>query len=139
MKKIKDKHQVTKAYDIRYAAMIDVLNATTSNRTKKDDNNFTIHFKISIRSNDSITIYSAINNSKEVYKAPMKSPGLLDILKYNSRLARKRIGHVHFLHSQKKLGKYNRPWQSKAIGFDPRGSDPFVPGVQTKLYIPSSN
>ena len=59
--------------------MIDVLNATTSNRTKKDDNNFTIHFKINIRPNASITIYSAINNSKKVYKAPTKSPGLLDI------------------------------------------------------------
>jgi hypothetical protein len=60
-----DKSWVTKTpYDIRDAALNDVVNAYTSNLAKKDNNNFTINFKKKKAPNDSIAIY-AKNNQRE--------------------------------------------------------------------------
>jgi hypothetical protein len=58
-----DKPWITKApYDIRDAALNDVVKAYTSNLAKKDNNNFTIHFKKKKAPSDSIAIYA--NNYK---------------------------------------------------------------------------
>jgi hypothetical protein len=60
-----DKPWVTKTpYQVRDAALNEVVKAYTSNLAKKDNNNFTINFKKKKAPNDSIAIY-AKNNQRE--------------------------------------------------------------------------
>jgi hypothetical protein len=60
-----DKPWVTKTpYDIRDAALNDVVKAYTSNLAKKDNTNFTIHFKKKKVPSDSIAIYAKHYKSK---------------------------------------------------------------------------
>jgi hypothetical protein len=63
--KFADKPWVTKTpYDIRDAALNDVVNAYTSNLEKDDNNNSTIHFKKKKAPSDSIAIYAKNYKSK---------------------------------------------------------------------------
>jgi hypothetical protein len=64
-KKFSNKPWVTKTpYDIRDAALNDVVNAYTSNLAKENNNNFTIHFKKRKAPSDSIAIYAKNYKSK---------------------------------------------------------------------------
>jgi transposase len=119
-----DKPWVTKApYDIRDAALNDVVKAYTSNLAKKDNNNFTIHFKEKKAPSDPIAIYANNSKSKGVFfpmffgKEPIKSAELLDKLEYDARLVRKRYDYF-YLCIPKRLDKYNGPSQNKIIVFD---------------------
>jgi hypothetical protein len=92
---------------------------------KKDNNNFTIHFKKKKAPSDSIAIYAKHYKSKGVIfpkffgKEPIKSAEELpDKLEYDARLVRKRYGYV-YLCIPKRLDKYNGPSQNKVIAFDP--------------------
>jgi putative transposase len=112
-------------YDIRDAALNDVVKAYTSNLAKKDNNNFTIHFKKKKAPSDSIAICAKNYTSKGVIfprffgKEPIKSAEQLpDKLEYDARLVRKRYGYF-YLRIPKKLDKYNGPSQNKVIAFDP--------------------
>jgi transposase len=119
-----DKPWVTKTpYDIRDAALNDVVKAYTSNLAKKDNNNFTIHFKKKKASSDSIAIYADYYKSKGVIfptflgEEPIKSAEELpDKLEYDARLVRKRYGYF-YLCIPKRLDKYNGPSQNKVIAF----------------------
>jgi putative transposase len=121
-----DKPWVTKSpYDIRDAALNDVVKAYTSNLAKKNNNNFTIHFKKKKAPSDSIAIYVNNYKSKGVIfptffgEEPIKSAEELpDKLEYDARLVRKRYGYF-YLRIPKKLDKYNGPSQNKVIAFDP--------------------
>jgi putative transposase len=103
------------------------VKAYTSNLAKKNNNNFTIHFKKKKAPSDSIAIYAKNYTSKGVIfptffgKEPIKSAEQLpDKLEYDIRLVRKRLGHGYFyLCIPKKLDKYNGPSQNKVIAFDP--------------------
>jgi hypothetical protein len=65
--KFADKPWVTKTpYDIRDAALNDVVKAYTSNLAKENNNNFTIHFKKKKAPSDSIAIYAKNYKSKGV-------------------------------------------------------------------------
>jgi transposase len=124
--KFTDKPWVTTTpYDIRNAALNDVVNAYTSNLAKKDNNNFTIHFKKKKAPSDSIAICAKNYKSKGVIflrffgKEPIKNTEQLpDKLEYDARLVRKRYGYF-YLCIPKKLDKYNGPPQNKVIAFDP--------------------
>jgi hypothetical protein len=60
-----DKFWVTKTpYDIRDAALNDVVKAYTSNLAKENNNNFIIHFKKKKAPSDSIAIYAKNYKSK---------------------------------------------------------------------------
>jgi hypothetical protein len=127
MKKIfADKPWVTKTpYQIRDAALNDVVKAYTSNLAKENNNNFTIHFKKKKAPSDSIAIYATNYKSKGVIfptffgKEPIKSAEKPpDKLEYDFRLVKKRLGHF-YLCIPKKLDKYNGPSQNKVIAFDP--------------------
>jgi hypothetical protein len=62
-----DKPWVTKIpYDVRDAALNDVVKAYTSNLAKKNNNNFTIHFKKKKAPSDSIAIHANDYKSKGV-------------------------------------------------------------------------
>jgi transposase len=121
-----DKPWVTKTpYHIRDAALNDVVKAYTSNLAKKDNNNFTIHFKKKKAPSDSIAIYSKHYKSKGVIfprffgEEPIKSAEQLpDKLEYDARLVNERYGYF-YLCIPKKLDKYNGPPQNKVIAFDP--------------------
>jgi hypothetical protein len=101
--KFADKPWVTKTpYDIRDAALNDVVKAYTSNLAKKNNNNFIIHFKKKKTPSDSIAIYANNYKSKGVIfpmvfgEEPIKSAEELpDKLEYNARLARKLYGHFY--------------------------------------------
>jgi putative transposase len=100
------------------------VKAYTSNLAKKNNNNFTIHFKKKKAPSDSIAIYANNYKSKGVIfsmffgKEPIKSAEQLpDKLEYDARLVRKRYGYFH-LCIPKKLDKYNGPSQNKVIAFD---------------------
>jgi transposase len=120
-----DKPWVTKApYDIRDAALNDVVNAYTCNLAKKDKN-FVIGFKKKKVPSDSIAIYTKHYKSKGVIflrffgKELIKSAEQLpDKLEYDARLVRKRYDHF-YLCIPKNLDKYNGPSQNKVIAFDP--------------------
>jgi hypothetical protein len=120
-----DKPWVTKTpYDIRDAALNDIVDAYKINLAK-DDNNFTIHFKKKKAPSDSIAIYANNYKSKGVIfptffgEEPIKSAEELpDKLGYDARLVRKRYGYF-YLCIPKKLDKYNGPPQNKVIAFDP--------------------
>jgi hypothetical protein len=124
--KFADKPWVTKTpYDIRNAALNDVVKAYTSNLAKENNNNFIIHLKKKKAPSDSIAIYAKNYTSKGVIfprffgKEPIKSAEELpDKLKYDARLVRKRYGYF-YLSIPKKLDKYNGPSQNKVISFDP--------------------
>jgi hypothetical protein len=112
-------------YDVRDAALNDVVNAYKSNFAKEDNNNFIIYFKKKKGPSDSTAIYAKHYKSKGVIfprffgKEPIKNAeDLLDKLEYDSRLARTRLGHSN-LCIPKKLDKYNGPSQNKVIAFDP--------------------
>jgi hypothetical protein len=98
-----DKPWVTKTpYDIRDAALNDVVNAYMSNLAK-ENNNFTIHFKKKKAPSNSIAIHANNYKSKGVFfpmffgKEPIKSAEeLSDKLEYDARLVRKRYGHFYF-------------------------------------------
>jgi putative transposase len=121
-----DKPWVTKTpYQVRDAALNDVVKAYTSNLAKKDNNNFIIHFKKKKAPSDSIAIYANNYKSKGVIfprffgKEPIKSAEKLpDKLEYDARLVRKRYGFF-YLCIPKKLDKYNGLSQNKVIAFDP--------------------
>jgi putative transposase len=121
-----DKPWVTKTpYQIRDAALNDVVKAYTSNLAKENNNNFIIHFKKKKAPSDSIAIYANNYKSKGVIfprffgKKPIKNAEELpDKLEYDARLVRKRLGHF-YLCIPKKLDKYNGPSQNKVIAFDP--------------------
>jgi putative transposase len=123
--KFADKPWVTKTpYDIRDAALNDVVNAYTSNLAKKNNNNFIIHFKKKKAPSDSIAIHANNYKSKGVIfprvfgEEPIKSAEQLpDKLEYDARLVRKSLGHF-YLCIPKKLDKYNGPSQNKVIAFD---------------------
>jgi hypothetical protein len=93
-----DKPWVTKTlYDIRDAALNDVVKAYTSNFAKENNSNFTIHFKKKKAPSGSIAIYANNYKSKGVIfskffgKEPIKSAEELpDKLEYDARLIRKR-------------------------------------------------
>jgi transposase len=97
----------------------------TSNLAKKDNTNFTIHFKKKKAPSDSIAIYAKHYKSKGVIfprffgKEPIKSAEEFpDKLEYDSRLVRTHLGHFYFC-IPKKLDKHNGPPQNKVIAFDP--------------------
>jgi putative transposase len=129
-----DKPWVIKTpYDVRDAALNDVVNAYASNLAKEDNKNFVIEFKKKKAPSDSIAIYAKHYNSKGVIfprffgKDPIKSAEELpDKLEYDARLVRKHYGHF-YLCIPKKLDKYNGPSQNKVIAFDP-GMRPFCTG-----------
>jgi hypothetical protein len=99
-----DKPWVTKTpYDIRDAALDDVVKAYTSNLAKKDNKNFDIVFKKKKAPSDSIAIYANNYKSKGVLlpkvfeKEPIKSAEQLpDKLEYDVRLVRKRYDYFFF-------------------------------------------
>jgi hypothetical protein len=63
-----DKPWVTKSpYDIRDAALNDVVKAYTSNLAKKDNNNFTIHFKKKRHQVIQLQSMQTITNQKEYF------------------------------------------------------------------------
>jgi hypothetical protein len=107
-----DEPWVTKTpYDIRDAALNDVVKAYTSNLAKENNNNFTIHFKKKKAPSDSIAIYANNYKSKGVIflrffgKEPIKSAEQLpDKLEYDARLVRKRYDHF-YLCIPKKTGQ----------------------------------
>jgi putative transposase len=112
-------------YDIRDAALNDVVKAYTSNLAKENNNNFTIHFKKKKAPSDSIAIYANNYKSKGVIfprffgKEPIKSAEQLpDKLEYDARLVKKRHGYF-YLCIPKRLDKYNGQSQNKIIAFDP--------------------
>jgi putative transposase len=120
-----DKPWVTKTpYDVRDAALNDVVNAHTCNLAKKDKN-FVIGFKKKKVPSDSIAIYAKHYKSKgviflrffgkELIKSAEKLP---DKLEYDARLVRQRYDHF-YLCVPKQLDKYNGPSQNKVIAFDP--------------------
>jgi hypothetical protein len=121
-KNFADKPWVTKIpYDIRDAALNDVVKAYTSNLAKKDNKNFDIVFKKKKASSDSIAIYAKNYKSKGVFfltffgKKPIKSvEELPDKLGYDVRLVRKRYGHFYFCIS-KKLDKYNGLYKTRSL------------------------
>jgi hypothetical protein len=121
-----NKPWVTKTpYDIRDAALNDVVNAYMSNLAKENNNNFTIHFKKKKAPSDLTEIYAKNCKSKGVIfptffgEKPIKSAlELPDKIEYDARLVRKRLGHF-YLSIPKKLDKYNGPSQNKVIAFDP--------------------
>jgi hypothetical protein len=98
-----DKPWVTKTpYDIRDAALNDVVKAYTSNFAKENNNNFTIHFKKKKTPSDSIAICAKNCKSKGIIfprffgKEPIKSAEQLpDKLEYDARLVRKSLGHFY--------------------------------------------
>jgi putative transposase len=101
------------------------VKAYTSNLSKKNNNNFTIHFKKKKAPSDSIAIYAKNYKSKRVIfpkffgKEPIKSAEELpDELEYDARLIRKRYGYF-YLCIPKKLDKYKGLSQNKVIAFDP--------------------
>jgi hypothetical protein len=114
-----DKSWATKTpYDIRDAALHDVVKAYTSNLAKENNKNFTIHFKKKKAPSDLIAIYANNYKSKGVIsprffgKEPIKSAEKLsDKLEYDARLVRKRYGYF-YLCIPKKLDKYNGPPQN---------------------------
>jgi transposase len=117
------------------------VKAYTSNLAKKDNNNFTIHFKKKKKApSDSIAIQAKNYKSKGVIfprffgEEPIKSAEKLpDKLEYDARLVRKRYGHF-YLCIPKKLGKYNGPSQNKVIAFDP-GMRTFFTGYDSDGII----
>jgi hypothetical protein len=121
-----DKPWVTKTpYQIRDAALNDVVKAYTSNLAKENNNNFIIYFKKKKAPSDSIAIHANNYKSKGVIfptflgEEPIKSAEKLpDKLEYDARLVKKRLGHF-YLSIPKRLDKYNGPSQNKVIAFDP--------------------
>jgi putative transposase len=116
------------------------MNAYTSNLAKKDNNNFTIHFKKKKAPSDSIAINAKNYKSKGVIfsrvfgKEPIKSAEELpDKLEYDARLVRKRYGHF-YLCIPKKLDKCNGPSQNKVIAFNP-GVRTFCTGYDSDEII----
>jgi hypothetical protein len=111
-----NKSWVTKTpYDIRDAALNDVVKAYMSNLAKENNNNFIIHFKKKKAPSDSIAIHANNYKSKGVIfptfygEEPIKSAEQLpDKLEYDARLVRKRYGHF-YLCIPKKPDKYNWP------------------------------
>ncbi len=87
---------------------------------KKNDNNFTIHFKkkmapsnsiVKFFFSESITYQIGVFVSKVFGKDPIKSVDEIpDKLEYNARLARRCFGHF-YLYISKRLDKYNGPLQ----------------------------
>jgi putative transposase len=111
-------------YDVRDAALNDVVNAYTSNLAKEDNKNFVIGFKKKKAPSDSIAIYAKNYKSKEVIfprffgGEPIKGAEKLpDKLEYDARLVRKRYGYF-YLCIPKRLDKYNGPPKNKIIAFD---------------------
>jgi putative transposase len=121
-----DKPWITKTpYDVRYAALNNVVKAYTSNLAKENNNNFTIHFKKKKAPSDSIAIYANNYKSKGVIfprffgEEPIKrAEQLPDKLEYDARLVKKRYGYF-YLCIPKRLDKYNGQSQNKVIAFDP--------------------
>jgi hypothetical protein len=114
--KFADKPWVTKTpYDIRNAALSDVVNAYKSNHAKKDNNNFIIHFKKKKAQSDSIAICADNYKSKGVIfprffgKESIKSAEELpDKLEYDARLVRKRLGHFYLCIPKKPTNTVDR-------------------------------
>jgi putative transposase len=128
-------------YDIRDAALNDVVKAYTSNLAKEDNKNFVIRFKKKKATSDSIAIYSKKNyKSKGVFystffrKEPIKSAEELpDKLEWDNRLVRTRLRHF-YLCILNKLDKYNELSQNKVIAFDP-GIKTFCTGYDPDRII----